>query len=201
MTQQRPSDDPTAPEPAMELLDGDATAASPAGPSWMMKLARGTLYGVVLLGATALLAVSAVPELANYASFVPDRKGESCAASLGSACTTIDQVSFESAEAASALPTCCPLSEAPDAEGVLATSESGTKSCCSTLSRASLLTAAQAPPACCESAESCSLTGEVAVLDEPIDAGSLLATAEQPADQQSGEDGAELAPDDHEVEE
>jgi len=208
--QQLPSNDHTSAEPAMELLGGDATAASTAGPSLMMKLVRGTLFGVVLLGATALLAVSAVPELGRYLTFGSSGDGSSCALS-GSACTTLDKVNFDSpccatkAVATSAEGSgCCPLSSAACTDAVAATGESAGGACCATLSRASLLKASAEKSACCASGEKCCPAADaVAGSEEPIDAGSLLAvSAEQkPLQEQSAEQGSELSPEGNQVEE
>lgn len=206
--QQIPSDDMNAAEPAMELLGGDATAASTAGPSLIMRLVRGTLFGLVLLTASALLAVSAVPELGRYVAFGSEGSGASCAFS-GSACTTLDNVNFDSpccatkGMAASAEASgCCPLSAAAGTEAVAALDETAPGSCCATLSRTALLKASADKPACCESSEKCCPAADaVAAPEEPIDAGSLLVTADQPADEQSGEEPAELTPDGNHVEE
>jgi hypothetical protein len=186
--QQLPSDAPSAGEPTMELLGGDATAASAAGPSLVMKLVRGTLFGVVLLTTSALLAVSAVPELGRYLTFGSAGDSASCALSA-SACTTLDKVNFDSpccatqAVAASAEGSaCCPLSAGACTEAVAAGDEAA-GSCCATLSRAALLTASADKPACCESSEKCCPAAVAA--EEPIDAGSLLAI---------GDEQVELAP-------
>lgn len=205
MTEQHlPSDENTPAEPGMELLGGDATAASTAGPSLMMKVVRGALFSVVLLTASALLAVSAVPELGRYVAFGSAGDGASCPLS-GSACTTLDKVSFDSpccatkaAAANSEGDGCCPSSAAACTEAVAAKDEAAGGSCCATLSRAALLKASAGKSACCESDEKCCATADaVAASDEPIDAGSLLAISpEQPAgqgaegssgDQQTGE--------------
>lgn len=213
MTQEQLPSTESALEPAMELLDGDATAAPAAGPSLLTKIARGTMYGTVLLAATALLAVSAVPELANYATFVPEKERGGCGA-MGSSghCTTLDTVNFDSpccaAKAAMASATeaggCCPLSgdATEGTEAVLASTDGADSSCCATLSRASLL-ASGAQGACCTEEDTCPLKGSVATVDEPIDAASLLvaATAEEPADQQPAEQGTELEPNQDEVKE
>lgn len=191
MTREKlPPQDPATSEPAMELLDGEASATTAHGPSWFFKLARGTAYGVVILGATALLAVSAVPELARYATFLPEQ-GASCNAATGGSCTTLDKVSFDSpccSNAAMAVATveesssCCPFSSADNAEAVLASAE-GVSSCCTKASESVVaLTSADAPAACCLSGASCSAGDgcpQAVAADEPIDAGSLFAAAPQ----------------------
>lgn len=84
-------------QPTMELLEG--AEAAPAGRSSLAaRVVRGSLYGVVLLSATALLAISAVPELANYVSFIPDDRAQgTCHLSAGSAgsCATLDVAKLE----------------------------------------------------------------------------------------------------------
>jgi hypothetical protein len=215
MTQQQlPSDDDSPVEPTMELLGGDATAARTAGPSLFLKLARGTLFGVVLLTASALLAVSAVPQLGRYLTLGGDASGASCAAG-GAACTTLDKVNFDapccatqSVAASTEASGCCLDATAVDADGLLA-SEGAAGSCCATLSRAALLKASADAPACCSesSVAACASSGgtcpaaqQIAAGDEPIDASSLLATSQPPADEENGEEQAELAPDDNSVE-
>lgn len=204
MTQQQFSSGDNIPaEPAMELLGGDATAASTAGPSLLMKVARGTLFGVVLLGATALLAVSAVPELGRYLAFGGEGSGASCAA-RGAACTTLDKVKFDSpccatqsVAATEGASGCCLDAAASEASGLLAADEVA-GSCCATLSRAALLKASADKGACCESAGGCCLTAGALAADEPIDAGSLLAASPE---QESAEPGSEAGFDNGQAEE
>lgn len=193
MTQDQLPPQDAQPAPAMELLDGDATQAPAAGSSRLVKVARGAMYGTVMLAAVALLAVNAVPELANYASFVPEKdRGGACHAAMagGSHCTTLDNVSFDSPCCASKAMArfncqqiqsggCCPASgESAADEALVATTAA---SCCA--------------------ASGCPLGDAVAEDDQPIDAGSLLASADEPADEQPGEEGNELTPDDNDVEE
>ncbi|MEZ6050051.1 MAG: hypothetical protein R3C02_01480 [Planctomycetaceae bacterium] len=90
-------------QPSMELLDG-AEPGNPPRRSLLGRVFRGTLYGVMLLSASALLAISAVPELANYATVIPDVKTKShCSAK--SACTALNVATFENTP-------CCLNSEA-----------------------------------------------------------------------------------------
>jgi hypothetical protein len=206
--QQLPSDDHTPAEPAMELLGGDAAAAETVRPSLMLKVLRGAVFGMVLLTASALLAVSAVPELGRYVTFGSAGESASCPLS-SSACTTLDKVSFDSPccatkDAASAEGSgCCPLSAAACTETVAATDEGAAGSCCATLSRASLLKASEEKSACCESGEKCCPAAEAVAAAEPIDAGSLLAVApeQQPLAEPSAGQGAELTADDGQAEE
>ncbi len=81
-------------QPAMELLDGAEQAIAPRRPV-LGRLVRGGLYGVLLLSASALLAISAVPELANYATFIPDTKAGSQCGSHASACTALNVAKLE----------------------------------------------------------------------------------------------------------
>lgn len=202
MTQdQYPPSEPEPAESAMEIVDGDAIPASASGPSLIGRLARGAMYGVVLIAATALLAVSAVPELANYATFVPEKDGSACHASRIGSCTTIDQVSFDESSCASTTAVaaeaagCCSKSVSA-AEASLVSADKSTPSCCASISRTSLLAKSAEAPSCC-------LDNETQTAEQPIDAASLLAeaTGDQPVDEQGGEQRSELEPDDNEVEE
>ena len=56
---------------AQEIL-GEAVGSQTRRPSVVARIARASLYGVLLLAATALVAVSAVPELAFSVTFIPD---------------------------------------------------------------------------------------------------------------------------------
>jgi hypothetical protein len=87
-------------QPTMELLEG-AEAAPAARSSLAARVVRGSLYGVLLLSGSALLAISAVPELANYVSFIPDdRASGTCHLSAGSAgtCATLDVAALKNIE-------------------------------------------------------------------------------------------------------
>ncbi len=120
---QQPFDTPD--EPAMELMGGDATDATPATSSLLSRVVRGTVYGTMILAGTALLAVSAVPDLARYAAFIPDgtKSTSTCSASRGG-CSALNAADLycdkygpsESDEQAVALSSegCggCPLSQA-----------------------------------------------------------------------------------------
>jgi hypothetical protein len=86
-------------QPTMELLEG--AEAAPARSSLSARVVRGSLYGVLLLSATALLAISAVPELANYVSFIPDDRAQgTCHLSAGAAgtCATLDVAALKNIE-------------------------------------------------------------------------------------------------------
>ncbi len=84
-------------QPTMELLDG-AEQAPPAQRPVLGRLVRGGLYSVLLLSASALLAISAVPELANYATFIPDTAGSSSCTSRTAACTALNVARLEGYE-------------------------------------------------------------------------------------------------------
>ncbi len=71
-------------QPVMELLDG-AVQGTPLQRSSMGRLLRGSLYGVLLLFASVLLAISAVPELASYVTFFSDTKAGASRSSQSSA--------------------------------------------------------------------------------------------------------------------
>ena len=85
-------------QPAMELLDG-ALESAPVKRSMFVRLVRGGLYGVLLLSASALLAISAVPELSNYVSFIPEAESNyACpfkAKAGGGSCTAHQVASLE----------------------------------------------------------------------------------------------------------
>ncbi len=120
-------------QPTMELLEG-AESAAPSQRSIPGRLLRGSLYGVLLLSASALLAISAVPELANYATFIPDTKaGYQCSSQSGS-CSAMNVAALQGSP-------CCPNSEAAvasasgcssscDKSELLASVAAGLKSCC-----------------------------------------------------------------------
>ncbi len=132
-----------AEQPAMELIGGDATDAAPAGGSPLSHLVRGTIYGTVILGATALLAVIAVPELARYASFLPgSSNGASCSMS-GSSCTALDVAALH----------CENYRPDDEDEQSVALTEESCSGC--PLSRSALMTGV---PACCSQTESVSAT-------------------------------------------
>lgn len=134
-------------QPTMELLDG-AEAAAPASSSLAAKLARGSLYGVLLLSASALLAVSAVPELANYATFIPDDRPETACHLSSGGCATLDLASLQSVKGSP----CCPLSRAM-------VSKSGCSRSCE--SSETLAAVSTDGPSCCEEGGSaCEKGGE-----------------------------------------
>ena len=85
-------------QPAMELLDGTQESAPVKRPMFV-RLVRGGLYGVLLLSASALLAISAVPELSNYVTFIPDTNANhTCpfkAKAGGGSCTAHQVASLE----------------------------------------------------------------------------------------------------------
>jgi len=116
-------------QPTMELLEG----AEQAAPSLMRRLVRGSLYGVLLLSATTLLAISAVPELANYATFIPDTKVDYQCSSQSSGCCGMKLAAYEDtpcsshAEAVASAGGCS--SSCEEAE-MLAKVAAGLKSCC-----------------------------------------------------------------------
>ena len=179
------------PAPTMELLEGDATQAPAAGSSRLIKIARGAMYGMLLLAATALLAVSAVPELARYASFVPEQDGGACHAATagGIHCTTLDQVSVDSPCCVSKLMAsfnCDAIANGDGSSGAAAKEES-------------LVAAAEASG--CSASGGCPFSDAVAEDDQPIDAGALLAAADEPVTEQPAEDAAELKTEDAAVEE
>lgn len=140
--------------PSMELLEG-AQATPPVCCSLVSRVVRGTLYGIVLLMGTSLLAISAVPELSSYLSFLPgDKPQGTCHLSAGN-CSTLDFASLKNVEGSP----CCPLSAA------MARSEGG---CSSRCADAALASVSAGESACCqkgdfgcEHKESCPLSGVV----------------------------------------
>ncbi|MBX3437818.1 MAG: hypothetical protein KF861_10030 [Planctomycetaceae bacterium] len=128
-------------QPTMELLDG-AQAPTPTCCSMTGRIARGMLYGVLLLSGTSLLAISAVPELTNYLSFLPggQEKG-TCHLSSGS-CTALDVAALPSFEGSP----CCPLSAA------MVRSEGCSSSC---QDAAAVAGVSGDSPACCQKSGSC----------------------------------------------
>ncbi|MGD9855994.1 MAG: hypothetical protein AB7U20_13700 [Planctomycetaceae bacterium] len=138
-------------QPTMELLDG-AQAAPPVCCSLVSRIVRGTLYGVLLLTATSLLAISSVPELTNYLSFLPgDKTQGTCHLSSGS-CATLDFAAMKNLEGSP----CCPLSAA------MARSAGGCSQSCA--DDAALASVSIDSPGCCQKGdsacehESCPLT-------------------------------------------
>lgn len=109
-------------QPTMELLEG--AEAAPAGRSSLVgRVVRGSMYGVVLLSATALLAISAVPELASYVSFIPDdRAAGTCHLSAESAgtCASLDVAALKNIEGTP----CCASAAVAVEEGCCAKSQS-----------------------------------------------------------------------------
>lgn len=136
-------------QPSMELLDG-AEPGNPTRRSMFGQILRGTLYGLILLSASALLAISAVPDLANYATFIPDTKTQSHCGSYRSACTALNVASLKDTP-------CCLESEKNVASAggctsscqkaeMLASIAAGLKSCCSTAGSATDTTLADEAP-------------------------------------------------------
>ena len=129
-------------QPAMELLEG-ADQAAPVKSSTLSRLVRGGLYSVLLLSASALLAISAVPELSNYVSFIPDAKDKySCPLKLkacGSFCTAkqvaaLDDFegtpcsSISADEVKASLGGCC--AKGKEGQAVALTCEASEGACC-----------------------------------------------------------------------
>ena len=140
-------------QPTMELLEG--AEAAPAGRSSLAARAvRGSLYGVLLLSATALLAISAVPELANYVSFIPDDRAQgTCHLSAGSAgtCATLDVAALKNIEGTP----CC-------ASSAVALKESGcaqSKQQCAAVATVSAETAACCAKSVAAETAACSAKG------------------------------------------
>lgn len=126
-----------ADQPTMELLDG-AEAPTPVKPSFAGRLVKGSLYGILLLSATTLLAISAVPELALL---VPENRPEgTCHLSSGSSCTALDVASLKGISGSP----CCPL------ESALAKHSSG---CCQ--DSPAVASVATESAECCEKSGSC----------------------------------------------
>ena len=205
---QTPSDSDAA-HPPMELLEGDAVSVPPASPSWILKLVRGAVYGILLVAATGLLAVSAVPELASYVTLGSAGDGQTCSMS---GCTVLDQqsVAATAGDQDSSKASCCSTAKSTLLDEVINVSAETPSGCCPSHGAASLTAATAgdaactvAASSCCEKSDACSSCQSVAASDAPIDAGSLIAAAasDQSSDQQSDEDRDVLQPDQDEVKE
>ncbi len=171
-------------QPTMELLDGAEAEAPRACCSLGHRIVRGGLYGLLVLSGTALLAISAVPELTNYvpefksfASFIPGSGQQgSCTLSSGH-CTALDAAALGSAGGSP----CCP------SEAAVAFGEGGCSRGCDHSD--TLASVSADAPSCCKDETSCPLTASKESADTPD---------EQPLDEEAltqlpvGEDLAPL---------
>ena len=152
-------------QPTMELLDG-AEASPPVVRSRFSRVARGALYGVLMLSATTLLAISAVPELASYVPFIPDdRAQDSCALSSGH-CTTLDVAALKNTKGSP----CCPLESAvafEEEEGGCSKSCDHSESLASVSADAPSCCEKEVASSCCEDEKSCPLVASEQSTDTP----------------------------------
>lgn len=143
-------------QPAMELLDGAEVTARTRN-STFSRIVRGGLYGTLLLSASALLAISAVPELSNYVyqgtldnstcPFSAKAKGSSCTAhqvaSLedykGTPCSSVSTEDIKASFGG-----CC--SRGKSEQSVAVTCESSKGSCCDEECPLAASVAAEEPP-------------------------------------------------------
>ncbi len=181
-------------EPTMELLEGAEAEAPRACCSLGHRIARVGLYGLLVLSGTALLAISAVPELTNYvpefdnyASFISGSGQQgNCPLSSGH-CTALDVAALSSAGGSP----CCP------SEAAMAFNEGGCSKSCDQSSALASVSAdvpsccqKEASSACCKDEASCPLAASEKSAETPD---------EQPLDEETlaqlpvGEDLAPLA--------